>query len=152
MPDVYETMELSQASRLVKRCGSTKQEVKPIDPALQKMIDAFFKNYESNPENAIDYIFSTNKSFMPQQIIELKGKLASTATTIGAFNGIEQITTKNTSQSLVLMSYLVKHEKQPLRFTFIFYKPKDQWILYKFKFDDNVDAELEESGRIYFIK
>jgi len=145
-------LTLFTALIFITSCSNAKPEVKAPDPALQKIIDTFFKKYESSPSDAIDYIFSTNKSFMPQQITELKDKLASTALTVGAFNGYEQITTKNTSPSLTLFSYLAKHDKQPLRFTFIFYKPKEEWILYKFKFDDSIDAELEESGRIYFIK
>lgn len=145
-------LTLFTALIFVTSCNSAKPEVKLPDPELLEIINHFFKKYESSPSNAVDYIFNTNKSFIPQQITELKDKLAGTALTIGAFNGYEQITTKNTSSSLTLYSYLAKHDKQPIRFTFIFYKPKDQWVLYKFKFDDSVDAELEESGRIYFIK
>lgn len=134
-------------------CTNAKQEeVTNPDPALQIIIDSFFKKYESSPSEAVDYIFNTNKTFPPQQTIELKDKLVNAALLIGAFNGYEQIVSKSTTSSLILCSYLAKHDKQPLRITFIFYKPKDKWILYKFKFDDSVDAELQESGRIYFIK
>lgn len=137
-------------------CNNSKSEEKidsKTDPALSEILDAFFKKYEEEtPAAAVDYLFGTNRSFLPQQITELKEKLTDITQKIGAFNGIEQITTKKTSPSLVFFSYLIKHDNQPLRFTFIFYKPKDQWVVYQFKFDDQVDAELEESGRIYFIK
>ncbi len=147
---------LTLLSLIIFSCSNTTSEAKSdakTEPEVQKIVDNFFSKYkDSSPSDAIDYIFGTNKSFMPEQIAELKNKLTTTTLAVGAFNGTEQITIKRTSPSLVFYSYLVKHDKQPLRFTFIFYKPKEQWILYKFKFDDQVDTELEESGRIYFIK
>lgn len=131
---------------------NTKPRLKAPDPIPQTIIDNFFKKYISSPSDAVDYIFSTNKSFKPNQISEIKGKLTGTALTIGTFYGYEQITTKNTSPSLILFSYLAKHDRQPIRFTFMFYKPQDKWILYKFKFDDGFEAELEESAKISAIK
>jgi len=128
------------------------QETIVVDADLQKIVDTFFQKYQSSPSESIDYIFSTNNSFTPNQLNDLKDKLQATINTVGNYNEAELITIKKTSASLVFFSYLVKHDKQPLRFTLMFYKPKANWILYKFKFDDSVDAELEESGRIYFIK
>lgn len=118
------------------------------------VINNFFKMYKDDgTAKAIDYIFSTNASLSDtNQLATLKNKLDSTRRQIGNFNRQELITQKSSSNSLVLFSYLVKHDKQPLRFTFIFYKPKNNWTLYKFKFDDETDTELEESGKIYFIK
>ena len=147
---------LTVLSLIIFSCSNTTSEAKSdieSEPEVQKVIDTFFNKYkEGSPSDAIDYIFGTNQSFMPEQIAELKNKLTTATLATGNFNGTELITTKKTSDSLIFYSYLVKHDKQPLRFTFIFYKPKDKWVLYKFKFDDQVDAELEESGRIYFIK
>ena len=131
------------------------QVVKATDPALQKIIDTFFKKYESSPGDAVDYIFVTNKSLRAsnlQQINTLKEKLTATTSVIGAFNGAERIMSKKATSSFIFFSYLAKHENEPLRFTFIFYKPKDEWELYRFKFDDSVDAELEEAGKLNLIK
>lgn len=120
---------------------------------VKKIINEFFTEYQSGSvDDAIDYLFNTNNSFLPEQTQELKNMLASASITIGAFTGFEEITEKSTSPSLTFFSYLVKHDRQPLRFNFMFYKPRDKWILYKFKFDDNVATELEEAGRIYFVK
>ena len=30
----------------------------------------------------------------------------------------------------------------------MFYKPKDDWLLYRFKYDDQMDIELEDAGKI----
>ena len=145
---------LVMALTFLNSCGKAQTAINSdnSDPALKEIINTFFKKYSNSPSEAIDYIFKSNKSFTPQQASELKDKFRDASLKIGLFNGFEPITTKNTTSSFVLFSYLVKHDNQPIRFTFIFYKPKNDWMLYKFKFDDSLDAELEESGRIYFIK
>lgn len=114
------------------------------------IIDAFFKKYkDEGTAAAIDYLFGTNKYFTnPAGIAQLKTKLDSLRQGIGTYLGKDLIVQKNASNSLVFYSYLVKHEIQPIRFTFIFYKPQGEWVLYRFKYDDQMDAELEEAGRI----
>ncbi|WP_428328214.1 hypothetical protein [Mucilaginibacter sp.] len=114
------------------------------------LVDAFFKKYKDDGSGpAIDYIFGTNKYFSNSAgITQLKGHLDSLRQNIGAYLGKELIVQKNASNSLVLYSYLVKHEVQPIRITFMFYKPKNDWVLYRFKYDDQIDAELEEAGKI----
>lgn len=123
-------------------------------PEVEGYIKAFFKQYkETGSSDAIDLIFKTNPLFSDRdQLISLKSKIDSTRSVVGNFEGEELIVQKYTSKSLILYSYLAKHEIHPLRFTFIFYKPKDKWNLYKLKFDADVANELEESGKIYFIQ
>ncbi len=142
--------------------SSSQSQTKLEQPTMQQLnvtvavnyIDTFFKKYkQEGTAKAIDYIFSFNPSLVNvSQLTDLKSKLDSTRNLLGNFDSQELITQKSISNSLVLFSYLVKHEKQPIRFTFIFYKPKNDWTLYKFKFDDQADTELEEASKIYFIK
>ena len=70
---------------------------------------------------------------------------------IGKYYGFELIAEKKITDSYILLSYLVKYDRQPLRFTFQYYKPNDEWRLYSFEYDGNLDAELEESAKIYFL-
>ncbi len=114
------------------------------------LIDAFFKKYKDDGTGpAVDYLFATNKYFTNTNgINQLKTKLDSLRSNIGAYLGKDLIVTKTASNSLVYYSYLVKHEIQPIRFTFMFYKPQNDWVLYRFKYDDQMDAELEEAGKI----
>lgn len=144
----------NRSSNPVSQASSESTTQQPDVTEAINYINTFFKMYKEDGTNkAIDYIFSSNASLSNvNQLANLKSKLDSTRQQIGNFNRQELITQKNSSNSLVLFSYLVKHDKQPLRFTFIFYKPKNNWTLYKFKFDDETDTELEESGKIYFIK
>ncbi|WP_259065494.1 hypothetical protein HDF24_01885 [Mucilaginibacter sp. X4EP1] len=114
------------------------------------IIDTFFKKYKDDGTSpAIDYLFATNKLFTDTvQIGILKGKLDALRQSVGNYTGKEIIVQKSATPSLVFYSYLVKHDKSPIRFTFMFYKPKNEWVLYRFKYDDQVDAELEEAGKI----
>jgi hypothetical protein len=137
--------------------AGAKPATKPATPAAAApvkgaatIIDAFFKKYkEDGAGPAIDYLFATNKYFTNSAGIEqLKAKIDSLRQAIGNYAGKELIVQKSASPSLVLYSYLVKHEMQPLRFTFIFYKAQNEWVLYRFKYDDQMDVELEEGGKI----
>ncbi|RWU09954.1 hypothetical protein [Pedobacter chitinilyticus] len=132
-------------------CGNIKPKEKTEDPNLQKLMDTFFEKYKTNPGEAIDFIFKTNTDIAADQVKELKEKLSTISLLAGEYHGQEQITSQKATSSLVYFSFLVKHDK-PIRFIFMFYKPKDKWKIYKFKFDDQVDTELEESGKVYFIK
>ncbi len=123
-------------------------------PAVSKgaaaIIDKFFTTYKDDgTAAAIDYIFGTNKYFTNNSAIALmKAKLDSLRQTVGPYIGKELILQKSASSSLIFYSYLVKNEIQPIRFTFTFYKPQNDWVLYRFKYDDQMDAELEEAGKI----
>lgn len=114
------------------------------------LINTFFKKYkEEGTGPAIDYLFGTNKYFTNTAgINQLKGKLDSLRQGIGMFLGKDLIVQKNASSSLVFYSYLVKHEIQPIRFIFMFYKPQNDWVIYRFKYDDQMDIELEDAGKI----
>ncbi len=115
------------------------------------IIDTFFKKFKVDGTGAsIDYLFGTNKLFTnAAQLTLLKVKLDSLQGTVGLYLGKELITQKNAGTSLVFYSYLVKFANSPVRFTFMFYRPQTEWVLYRFKYDDSMDRELEEAGRIY---
>jgi hypothetical protein len=114
------------------------------------IIDNFFKKYKAQgPDSAVNYLFGTNKYFSnPGGIAQLKAKLDSLHLSLGNYIGRELIVQKTASPSLVLYSYLVKHEIQPVRFTFIFYRPHSDWVFYRFLFDDQMDLELEDGAKI----
>jgi vancomycin permeability regulator SanA len=104
----------------------------------------FFKKYEKSPQKAVDFIFETNKWMERKQdgIETVKNQLMSTIALVGDYYGYEKITVKSLGDNYRLESYLLKYDRQPLRFTFIFYKPKDKWQVQNFKFDDEVSEEL----------
>ena len=136
------------------------QTAAPAKPAAEKpvavvkgaqsYIDGFFKRYKNSPDSAVDYLFATNKLFErnASQIALLKMKLDSLGQSVVKYTGKELIVEKSASPSLVIYSYLVKHENQPLRFTFIFYKALNDWVLYRFNYDDQMDMEMFEAVKI----
>lgn len=121
----------------------------------EEITTEFFNTYEKSPQKAIDYVFSTNKWMMDRNkdgIENVKNQLTNFLGLVGDYYGYEKITEKSIGESYMLVSYMIKYDRQPIRFTFVFYKPKDKWQVQNFKFDDNLDDELEESGKVYRLK
>ena len=116
------------------------------------LINDFFITYEKDAGKAVKDLYATNpcterKKDDIDQIISTVNGLSDDY--IGKYYGYEIITTKKFSDSFILYSYLVKYERQPLRFTFKFYKPNDKWVLFSYALDDNLDDEIEEAAKLY---
>jgi hypothetical protein len=142
----------AMAQTPVKKPAAKAAVAKPAaaPKSAPQLIDAFFKKYkDKGADTAINYLFGTNKLLanLPQLSV-LKAKLDSLPQLAGKYMGHELIVQKSASPSLFFYSYLVKFENQPYRFTFMFYKPGNEWRLYRFKYDDQLDPELEEAGKI----
>jgi hypothetical protein len=138
---------------------NTHTEIKKEDMMkLTKITDAFFDKYKNvSTSDAVDYIFATNtfasqNPQLPEIKKTLKISLDSLRQNVGRYTGKDLITEKSTTDNFVLISYLVKHQLQPIRFTFMFYRPEETWMLYRFISDVQVDTELEDAGKIYFVK
>jgi hypothetical protein len=118
-------------------------------------VDDFFNAYQSgNIVKALDNLFDTNKWFTASsngEIEKLKNDMPLYLTQLGEYYGYNLISEKTIGESFVIYTYLVKYERQPLRFTFIFYKPNNNWVLYNFKYDDNIENELSESSKWSYL-
>jgi hypothetical protein len=113
------------------------------------LIEKFFKNYDkASTTKAMIEIFKTNPLIDSNSLVKLIAKIDTTRSLVGAYTGKELIVQRKAGNSLVLYSYLVKHQSQPLRFTFMFYKAKNDWAIYRLYFDDSVSSELEQSAKI----
>ncbi len=113
------------------------------------IIKNFFKKYEKNPGAAFDYLYSNNEWMQRSQddIDNLKMQVQNATTLIGTYQGYELLDTRKLGESFVLYSYLIKYQRQPMRFVFEFYKPESQWKTYGFSYDKNPDTDLENSSR-----
>jgi len=121
----------------------------------EEITSEFFKTYDKSPQKAVDYVFGTNKWMIDRNkdgIENVKSQLTNFLGLVGDYYGYEKITEKSVGKSFKLISYMIKYDRQPMRFTFVFYKPKDKWQVQNFQFDDNLDDELEESGKVYRLK
>lgn len=121
-----------------------------------EIINTFFFEFEkSGSDVALDYIFSTNywmEEYSKDAISNIKVDLKSFINLVGDYYSFEFITEKSIGHSFRLYSYLVKYDRQPIRFVFIFYKPNDKWMIYNFKYDIEIAEELEDAARAYRLK
>lgn len=113
------------------------------------IIKKFFEIYKSgNSDKAVDYIFSTNRYVDKESIAQIKNQMRNVKDIVGVYYGYEFINSKKIGDSLICVTYLVKYERQPFRFSFIFYKPLNEWIIFSFTSDDKYDVELKEATKI----
>lgn len=121
----------------------------------QYLLDKFFTKYSEDPGIAVRELYATNKwTERAKDDIE---KVISTVNGftedyMGKYYGYEIITTKKFSESFELYSYLIKYDRQPLRFIFKFYKPNDKWVLLSYSLDDNLDNEIQEAAKLYYLE
>lgn len=114
----------------------------------------FFELYATKPMDAIDQLFADVKKNkqVNDDITAIKKNLKVTIDQDGDYYGYEPITEKNVGTTLKLLSYMVKYDKQPVRFVFIYYKPKDVWKIYTFQFNTNLDEELTNAAGVDLLK
>ncbi len=120
----------------------------------KEQVAKFFTDYQQeNATVAIDNLYKTNDwmNRAADAITDLKNKMEGLNNDfVGEFYGYELILEKKLGDSFVLLSYLGKYDRQPIRFTFEFYKPHETWKVFAFKFDGNLDDEIEEAAKLYY--
>lgn len=119
-----------------------------------QLIKNFFDTFPINPDKAIDDLYATNpwSVTIKDGIERIKNEVNSyTVDSMGEYYGYELITRKEASNSFVLFSYIIKYDRQPLRFSFLLYKPNTIWRLYSFKIDGELSIEIEEAAKLYFL-
>ncbi|MEZ9233865.1 hypothetical protein AB4259_22705 [Vibrio amylolyticus] len=118
--------------------------------AFQKEIDKFFELYESGkPIDAVDSIYSSNKwtAHKTDDLHTVKTQLQNLTSLVGEYHGKVKIGEYHVAERLYHISYLALYDRQPVRLEFVFYKPKNNWVLNGFSFDDEIDDELQEFAR-----
>lgn len=115
----------------------------------------FFTTFETQGSSeALDELYATNQwmSRSADAISNVKSQLNGlNEEYVGKYYGYEKIMEKSLGNSYVLISYLVKYDRQPIRFTFQYYKPQNDWVVYGFKFDGNIDAEIEAAANLQYL-
>nr|WP_294776280.1 hypothetical protein [uncultured Flavobacterium sp.] len=119
-----------------------------------ELINNFFKEYSKTPSKAVEDIYATNPWTVRLRdgIETMKNEVSKyTIDYVGKYYGYELIIKKQFSESFILYSYMVKYDRQPMRFIFEFYKPNDKWTLFSLKIDSDLDTEIEESAKLYNV-
>ena len=121
----------------------------------KEIVDKFFKDYqEKNISVALDNLYSSSKWILrnADAVTNLKSQMEGlNADYVGEFYGYDLMVEKKVTDNFLHLSYMVKFERQPIRYTFQFYKPKDKWIIYSFKYDGNIANEIEEASKLYYF-
>lgn len=111
----------------------------------EEMVRIFFDIYNNRGGPAsIDYIYSNNPLIFEKKDLmgNMKEKLSHLAEMVGKSHGEVLIQDRSFKKTIRVITYLVKHERQPIRFTFIFYRSSDRWITYQFGFDDALTEDV----------
>jgi len=119
-----------------------------------EITEKFFSIYTKDAIKAVDYAFSTNKWFDRQQdgVANLKNKLKTTIDLCGEYYGYELLSEKTAGPSIKVITYIVKYDREPIRFTFFMYKVKGIWRVNNFSYDEDIDKELEEAAKAYRLQ
>lgn len=129
-------------------CTSNSQSLTDLTP--EQLNSEFFDLYKSKGNEAsLKYIFSTNKWISEGDITSVKTKLADLTSQLGKYYDKELITKKSIGKNYVLYSFLVKYERQPIRFTITYYKADTKWQLQILEFDVDLQTELREAASSY---
>lgn len=117
-------------------------------PQEEDLTTQFFKTYKVDPIKAYSDLFSDTKYISKSDLETTKIKMKDYLADLGDFLGFELITTKKAGESYVLKSFLIKYDRQPIRFTFILYKPVDKWKIQNFSYDSNFSEELDNAAKL----
>lgn len=119
-----------------------------------EMMKDFFIEYSKNPTKAVEKIYQTSTwtSRLKDGIEDMKNEVNKyTVDYMGKYYGNELIVKKQLLENFVVYSYVLKYDRQPIRFIFKLYKPNDKWVLFSLKIDGVLDDEIEESAKLYNI-
>jgi hypothetical protein len=106
----------------------------------------FFELFQSKGvDEAVDYIYSTNKWLVSDKTTadNIKMQLKKGIAIIGQYYGYELIGKKALGESYVQMDYMLRYDRQPIKFTFILYKPNKTWQIQNMKPDDRLEDDIE---------
>jgi hypothetical protein len=111
------------------------------------IIHEFFSLIESGKGvAAIEFIYSSNPWMKKKSdaVENVKGQFRNLENLVGSFCTHELLVEQPVGKRFVHLIYLAAYDRQPLRFVFQFYKPKEKWIIFSFSFDDKLDNEVEK--------
>jgi len=116
----------------------------------KEIIDTFFSHFpESMMNEAVDGVFASNPWMNRQedQKTNFKTNLGSLEGLVGTYFGVDYVAEKRMGDNLIGYTYIARYDRQPVRFEFVFYKPNEEWLVYSFTYDDQVDEDLVEAMR-----
>lgn len=134
------------AAFVIIACISVKVNFIFAQEKPENITEHFFELFQAKSSDAaFDYAWSTNKWLITdttsthEKKIQFKKGIA----LLGQYYGYELIEKVALTDSYVLFNYLLKFDRQPLKITFILYKPNQSWQMIEMKFDVKLDDDIE---------
>ena len=120
----------------------------------EAILETFFNTYtKSGIKPAVEKIYTYGDESMQQSLKYVEDTIAHTIEQIGSkYLGHELITKKIISPCLCLYTYLLKFPYAPLRFTFVFYKPDNKWVIENFLFDGSIISDMIRASKTEYQK
>jgi len=117
---------------------------------FEDRIEIFFaKMADGDLEGAVDYIYSDNPwiSNKIEDIENVKKQFVSLPELVGAYLNHIKIVEEKLAGRYIYIQYFVSFQRQPVSFTFEFYKPDKEWMIFSFAFADDIDTWVEEKAK-----
>ena len=121
----------------------------------QEISKNFFAIYKlGDTDKALDFLFSNTPyaSDIAEGIEDVKRQLKKQTGQMGKYYGADLLTSKTAGSNIIMLTYLVRYDKQPLVFNIMYYKPNDKWNMQKFTYGNSIDDELEEASKAFRLK
>lgn len=121
----------------------------------QDISNKFFSIYkQGDSDKALDYLFSNSPyaKDIQEGIDDVKRKLKRHVDQIGEYRGYDLLTKRTAGPNLILFTFLVRHDREPMTFQMLYYRPNDKWQMQNLKYSNSTDEELEEASKAYRLK
>lgn len=115
-----------------------KPNTTPPPPEIAAMVDKFYKQLKAGDyPGAYENLFANSP--MGQQTEKKSIFISKTEGAFGIygeFNDYELFDNYTVGSNVYILTYLTRHEKQPLRWRFVFYRPDKSWRVINMGLDD----------------
>ncbi len=110
----------------------------------KEISDRFFSLYYADPDKAVDYFFSSNPWMQRKEsdVYQIKVKLKNLTDQLGKYYGFEYLGENKAGENVRMISYVVRYDREPLRFNFFLYKPNDYWQGNGFSYSEDIDKDI----------
>ncbi|MEM6784520.1 MAG: hypothetical protein AAF624_12390 [Bacteroidota bacterium] len=128
--------------------ATTAQAQSPEAQSPEAQVQRFFDTYAVQAEAAVDTFFTNNPYIESNReaVDGLTAQLGEVLGLVGPFRGYEVVAIRPLGERLVNYLVVVGHDRQPLRFSFTFYRPQETWQAQNFRYTDDFTGDFEQIG------
>lgn len=130
--------------------AATGSSAQTPDNGYEKAIQDFFTSFvKGNRADAVDQLYASNPWIKAKAdaIANVKTSIAGLSSIVGEYVSHDLLVVQNLGPRFVDVEYVVNCDRQPLRFFFQFYKPKDDWVTYNFGYNSDLGEWLTEKAK-----